>query len=191
MLFRKMLRDLRLNAVQFLAIFFMTFLAMMVVEGIDSGTVGSSVSMERYLQETNFKDMDVQGAEFSYGDINTLRNIPGIEEVSGVYQTSGRLIMDSERKLLINYVESNDVSSLNLVKGEPYEKGSSGIWLDARFCQAMDISVGDTVSIKSENVTFQEIVKGIVYSPEYIYYVPDASYVEPVYGEYGFGRWIL
>lgn len=187
MLFRKMLRDLRLNAVQFLAIFFMTFLAMMVVEGIDSGTVGSSVSMERYLQETNFKDMDVQGAEFSYGDINTLRNIPGIEEVSGVYQTSGRLIMDSERKLLLNYVESNDVSSLNLVKGEPYEKGSSGIWLDARFCQAMDISVGDTVSIKSENVTFQEIVKGIVYSPEYIYYVPDASYVEPVYGEYGFG----
>ena len=123
MLFRKMLRDLRLNAVQFLAIFFMTFLAMMVVEGIDSGTVGSSVSMERYLQETNFKDMDVQGAEFSYGDINTLRNIPGIEEVSGVYQTSGRLIMDSERKLLLNYVESNDVSSLNLVKGEPYEKG--------------------------------------------------------------------
>lgn len=187
MLFRKMLRDLRQNAVQFLAIFFMTFLAMMVVEGIDSGTVGSSVSMERYLQETNFKDIDVQGAEFSYGDIDTLRNLPDVEGAAGVYQVSGRVTLDKERKLLLNYVESNDISSLHLVKGEPYLKGSSGIWLDARFCEAMEISVGDTINIQSENVTFQEIVKGMVYSPEYIYYVPDASYVEPVYGEYGFG----
>ena len=187
MLFRKMIRDLKQNAVQFLAIFFMTFLAMMVVEGLDSANVGSSISMELYLQETNFKDIDVQGGEFSYRDIDTLRSLPGVEDVNGVYRVSGRIRLDTERKLLLNYVEANDISSLHLVEGEPYEEGVSGIWLDERFCEAMAISVGDTISITSESVTFQEIVKGIVYSPEYIYYVPDASYVEPVYGEYGFG----
>lgn len=187
MLFRKMLRDLRQNAVQFLSIFFMTFLAMMVVEGIDSGTVGSAESMEQYLQETNFKDIDVQGAIFSYSDIDTLKNLPGIEEATGVYQVNGRITLETERKLLLNYVESNDISSMHLVEGEPYTEGASGIWLDARFCKAVGISVGDTIQIQSENVTLQEMVKGLVYSPEYIYYVPDASYVEPVYGEYGFG----
>ena len=186
MLYRKMLRDLKQNLVQFLAIFVMTFLAMMVVEGFDSESVGSSVSMERYLQETNFKDLEIQGASFSYGDIETLRHLPGVEDVDGIYQTSGKATLDSERKLLLNYIESSQVSTMHLVEGEPYQEGIAGIWLDARFCEAMGISVGDTIRISTGNVSFQEIVKGIVYSPEYIYYIPDASYVEPVYGEYGF-----
>ncbi len=64
MLFRKVLRDLKENSAQFLAIFVMTMIALIISSGFDAGDKGVLESGSEYLTDVNFKDMDVSGASF-------------------------------------------------------------------------------------------------------------------------------
>ena len=52
MLIRKVLRDLRINATQFIAIFVMTLFAMLVVSGFDSSD-GSALILDKVNEIAN------------------------------------------------------------------------------------------------------------------------------------------
>ena len=186
MLFRKVLRDLKENSAQFLAIFVMTMIALLISSGFDASDKGVLESGSEYLTDVNFKDMDVSGASFGNDAVSGLRNMDGVAHVDGVYHAAGKAVLDIERPLLISYIGSNDVSKMLLTEGTPYTPGTKGVWVEELFARPMGISPGDTLTIISEGVTFKEEVKGLVYSPEYIYYVPNSSYSEPEYGKHGF-----
>lgn len=186
MLFRKVLRDLKENAVQFLAIFVMTMIALLISSGFDASDKGVLDSGSEYLADVNFKDMDVSGSLFGNDAVTRLRGMDGIAHVDGIYHATGKAVLDKERPLLISYVGSNDVSRMMLTEGTAYTPGTKGVWVEELFARPMGIRPGDTLTIISEGVTFKEEVKGLVYSPEYIYYVPNSTYYEPEYGTHGF-----
>lgn len=183
MLFQKMLKDLRINWIQFLAVFTMAFISVSVLSGLSAS---GPDALERYLRDTNYRDLNVQGQLFTREDIDALQNLPEIRSVNGYYNTSGKMELDEERDIRLTYLDGNDVSEMLLKEGVPYTEGTSGIWLDAVFGEAMGIRCGDIVTITSDHIRLDEEVKGMVYSPQYLYYMPD-SYVEAAYGEYGFG----
>ena len=58
MLFRKVIRDLKQNAIQFLAIFVMTFFALFVVGGFDFSDTGEKFSIDEYFRDTNLVKLD-------------------------------------------------------------------------------------------------------------------------------------
>lgn len=186
MLFRKVLRDLKQNAVQFLAIFIMTMFAMFFVGGFDVQFYDDHVHSTQYFEETNYKDLDIKGAEFTYTQLDTVAQMDEVKSVNGILHGSGKTILDKERLLSIAYIWGNDVSKMKIIDGEPYHEGSTGVWLEKRFADPMGIKVGDYLSINTENVTIKEQVKGLVYSPEFIYYIPNDTYSEPEYGTHGF-----
>ena len=183
MLFQKMLKDLQANLIQFLAIFTMAFISVSVLSGLSAS---SPDALDRYLTDTNYRDLDVQGQLFTREDIDALQNLPQIRSVNGYYNTSGKIELGGEKNILLTYLSGNDISEMLLKEGVPYTEGASGIWLDATFCEAMGIGCGDIVTIMSDQIRLNEEVKGMVYSPQYLYYMPD-SYVEATYGEYSFG----
>ena len=183
MLFKKMLKDLQSNLIQFLAIFTMAFISVSVLSGLSaSGTD----ALDRYLTDMNYRDLDIQGQLFTRENIDVLQNIPEIKSVNGYFSESGKIELEEEKNILLEYITGNDISKMLIKEGVPYTEGASGIWLDYTFCKAMGIKCGDIVTIVSDNIRLNEEVKGMVYSPQYLYYMPD-SYVEPVYGEYSFG----
>ena len=186
MLLRKVLRDLKQNAVQFLAIFIMTFFAMFMCSGFDAQYYNDHIQGTQYLTETNYKDMDIQGANFTYSQIDSLEQMDEVKSVNGVLHGTGKTTLDEERLLVISYISGNDISKMMVTDGEEYEPGKRGAWLEKRFADPMGIRVGDTISINSEGKIFQEEVKGLVYYPEYIYYIPNDTYSEPEYGTHGF-----
>lgn len=183
MLFQKMLKDLKVNAIQFLAIFFMAFISVSVLSGL---SVSNADALDRYLSDMNFRDLDVQGQIFTREDIDALQMLPEIKKVNGYFTTSGKIEIEGEKNIVFAYISGNDISSMLLKEGVPYTEGASGIWLDYTFCKAFGVQCGDVITIVSDNIRINEEVKGMVYSPQYLYYMPD-SYVEPVYGEYSFG----
>ena len=184
MLFIKMIRDLKKNIVQFLTIFIMAFICMFVVTGLG---VCEYDSINRYLVDTNYRDLDVQGIPIYNENIEALRQLEEINAVDACYSTVGKLHLEKDIKMLFDFISGNDVSQMFLLEGVPYEPGESGIWLDASMCEVQNIKCGDTVSINVDGKQIIEEVKGLVASPTYIYYVVDSSYAEPLYGEYGFG----
>ena len=186
MMLRKVLRDLKQNAVQFLAIYIMTLLALLTVSGFDASDNGVYLSAAEYLTDQNFKDLNIEGRYFGHEDIAMLEQMDGVAYVNGIRHSVGKTVLDRERSLVISYIDGNEVSSMLLTEGEPYTPGSSGIWVEALFADPMGICPGDTMTITTENVTFQETVRGLVYTPEYLYYIPDSTYTEPEYGSHGF-----
>ncbi len=186
MLVRKVLRDLKQNAVQFFSIYIMTLLALFVQTGFETSNVGSAYSAAEYFNITNYKDLDIRGAVFSYRDIEMLENMPGVKNVDAMARAAGKITLDKERLLVLNYIDGNEVSQMYLTEGEAYRPGVSGCWVEARFAEPMGIKPGDVLSITSGSITLKEEVKGIVYCPEFLYYVPNETYAEPEYGTHGF-----
>ncbi len=185
-LLKKVLRDLRHNAVQFFSIYIMTLLSLFVQTGFESSNVGSAYSVAEYFAETNYKDLDIQGAYFTYKDIEMLENTPGVNAVDGIVRATGKITLDKERLLILGFIDGNDVSRMYLTEGTEYKPGETGCWVEARFAEPMGIRPGDTLTMTSDNITLKEIVKGIVYCPEYLYYIPNDTYTEPEYGTHGF-----
>lgn len=185
-LLKKVLRDLRNNAVQFFSIYIMTLLSLFIQTGFESSNVGSAYSAAEYFAETNYKDLDVQGAYFTYKDIEMLENTPGVNFVDGIARATGKITLDKERLLVLGYIDGNDVSKMYLTEGTAYVPGSTGCWVETRFAEPMGIRPGDMLTMTSGNITLKEEVKGLVYCPEYLYYLPNDTYTEPEYGTHGF-----
>ncbi len=185
-LLKKVLRDLKHNAVQFFSIYIMTLLSLFVQSGFESSNVGSAYSAAEYFAETNYKDLDIQGAYFTYKDIEMLENIPGVNAVDGIAQAAGKTMLDKERLLVMSFIDGNDVSKMYLTDGTAYESGEKGCWVEKRFAEPMGINPGDMLTMTIGNISIKEEVKGLVYSPEYLYYLPNDTYTDPEYGTHGF-----
>ena len=186
MLIRKVLRDLKNNGVQFLSIFIMTFFAMLMSAGFDTEYAEYNIMGTKYLEETNFKDMDIQGSTFDNSHIATLEQMDEVESVDGIISATGKTTIDKEHPLVLNYITSNEVSKMKVMSGEAYYPGAKGAWVEEHFATAMGLKVGDLINITTEGTSFKEEIKGIVYCSEFIYYIPNDTYPEPQYGDHGF-----
>lgn len=189
MLRRKLWRDLWQNRTQFLSIFLMAFLGMMVFAGIDAESNGLGVSYTRYFDQTNTADYWVIGNNFTQRDADLLKSLPEVETVDRKLVLDGKckLPAGEELDMEFNFIETMTCSYAYLLEGEPFNANTPGIWLEQNFANARGYKVGDTINLSYEGVSFQEEVKGIIMHPEYVYYSLDSDSMMPTYGNYGFG----
>ena len=184
---KKLLRDLRTNLVQFLAIFVMCFLAMFILEAFDSDLAGIGNSVNEYYLETNFADLQMASEGFTVEDLISIRSVPGVKNAELRTTMVGKArIHGSEKKMEFNFIDENDISRMLLVKGEPFEGGMNGIWIDRNFAAVQGLDVGDSMQLILDGTEFSEQVRGIVDQPEHLYFMIDDTYTEPKYGAYGF-----
>ena len=189
MLRRKLWRDLWQNRTQFLSIFLMAFLGMMVFAGIDAESNGLGVSYTRYFEQTRTADYWVIGNNFTQRDADALKSLPEVETVDRKLVLDGKckLSTGEELDMEFNFMETMTCSYPYVVEGEPFNANSPGIWLEQNFANARGYKVGDNINLSYEGVSFQEEVKGIIMHPEYVYYSLDSDSMMPTYGNYGFG----
>ena len=185
MLFRKMRRDLMQNKVQFLSIFLMSLLGIFVFAGLDSEASGMEKYEAVYYEKTGLADLWVQGRAFSDDDLRKILEIPGILKAEKRYQTDGKAEISDELDLQMNFIDSNEISRMLIVSGEPYSPGEAGVWIDFMLADKQGLSVGDTLDMKADGVEFTEKIRGTFYDPEYVYFLPDAAAMMPDYGSYG------
>jgi len=99
----KLIRDLKENAVQFLAIFLMCFFAMFIMEAFDSVVSGLGKSVDEYFFITNFMDVYVEGESFSREDLSLVQNLPAVKKAELRHTVNG--------KINLNGVEKNSILS--------------------------------------------------------------------------------
>ena len=99
MLKKKMLRDIRLNLSQFITIFLMVFLGVLVYSGVRSYMDGMSNTADIYYSENNLQDLNAVSMNFTEDDLD---NVKQIEHVN-----------NAERKLtLVATMEANEERTL-------------------------------------------------------------------------------
>ena len=184
---KKLLRDLRHSAVQFTAIFILCFLAMFINISFESDIAGGGNSIDEFFTDTNYSDLSITSNSFTSGDLESIKNLPCVNDAEFRYTVNGKVKFDGyEKKIEFNFLESNNITKMFLIDGSPYREGMSGIWIDSNFARKEKISVGDVLSLEYDNTTFSEEVMGIMDSADHVYFVIDDTFTEPVPGEYGY-----
>ena len=186
MLSKKMLRDIRKHKTQFLSIFLMAFLGVFVFAGVGGESVGLEVNSNDYYNDTNLADGWIYSANL---DDRFLNDVNSLEPVT---QTERQLVVDSvadfsnDPEITLHFVENNTISRFYLVEGKPLDiNDGNGVWLDKSFADAKDLKVGDNITFEFSGFKMEKEIKGIGYSPEYVYHASKSSVI-PDFSKIGF-----
>ena len=186
MLSKKMLRDIRKHKTQFLSIFLMAFLGVFVFAGVGGESVGLEVHVNDYYDDTNLADGWIYSANLDDDFVDK------VNDLNPTTASERQLVLDSvgdfsnDPEITLHFVENNTISTFYLIEGEELNiSDEDGVWLDKSFADAKNLSVGDNITFEFNGFEIEKEIKGIGYSPEYVYHASTASVI-PDFNKIGF-----
>ncbi len=170
MLRRKLLRDMRDNAMQFIAMLLLCALGTFVLSGMDGSWRLMDLTVETYFEECRLSDFWVSASPITRTDIARIRHTPGVATV----QPRTSITVDMEN------VDGDVEAALEIYEGDfelniPYLRSGSmlrandtkGCLIEEQFAGALGFEVGDTVSLNIAGQHMQFIIRGTALSAEY------------------------
>ena len=182
MLRKKMLRDIKNNLSQFITIFLMIMIGVMAYSGIEAYMDGMSKTADTFYSENNLYDLNVMGL-LNHNDLDSIKEMDYVKDAE--LKLSLTATTDHDKTLLLNCIESNNISKFYVFKGEKFDN-KAGVWLDNFYAEENDIHVGDTILVKYESMELKEKVRGLINVPDHLYDVRDESELYPDRKEFGF-----
>ena len=183
MLIRKMLRDIRKNLSQFITIFLMVMIGIMAYSGIKAYMGGMQKTSDKFYSKNNLQDLNVMGY-LNHNDLDKIKEIDNVKDAE--LKLSVTATTDKDKTLLLNFIESNNISKFYVYEGEEFDYNKSGIWLDNYYCIENNINVGDIVLVKYDTMILHEKVLGRINVPDHLYDTRDESELYPDRKEFGF-----
>ena len=178
MLFKKMLRDMKENKMQFIAIFLMSFITLLAFAGIGSEVQGLQDNLNSYYNETNMADAFVLGNDFNESVVNDYKNMSSTTGVETQFVVKSDVDLENDPTVTLHFLEKNNISKYYPVEGGDIDfSDEDGIWLDARFAEAKNLKIGDNISLSFNGITLNKTIRGLGYSPEYVYEEPENGLV--------------
>ena len=178
MLFKKMLRDIKENKMQFIAIFLMSFITLFAFAGIGSEVQGLQDNLNNYYNETNMADAYILGTDFNESLVNDYKSINTTTGVERQFVVKSIADLKDEPAVTLHFLEKNNISKYYPVKGGNIDfSDEDGIWLDARFAEAKNLTVGDNISLSFNGITLNKTIRGLGYSPDYVYEQPETGLI--------------
>ncbi|WP_405304548.1 FtsX-like permease family protein, partial [Methanobrevibacter sp.] len=181
---RKMLRDIKINKTQFIAIFLMAFLGIFAYCGIYGEYYGLVQTSDEYYNVTNMADAWIYNTNFDNASIDEISEFTTQTERQLVVQSVADF--DNKPDITLHFAEKGEISKFYSTEGKDFDASDdSGVWLDKRFADERNLSVGDEITFEFNNINITKEIKGIGYSPEYIYESSPNS-LTPDFSQIGF-----
>lgn len=178
MLFKKLLRDFKENKKQFIAIFLMSFITLLAFSGIGSEVQGLENNLNNYYNQTNMADSYILGVDFNDSLMKDFKDLASTKEIERQLVIKSTALLEDEPIVTLHFLESNNISKYYPIEGGNIDyNDADGIWLDARFAEAKNLKVGDTISLEFNGVKLNKTIRGLGYSPDYVYEKPDNGMV--------------
>lgn len=173
------------------------FISMVIMVAIGTGIfLGFNIewkSIEKdaysFLEETNYADFRIYSEKgFTEDDIDKIQDIDGVDEATRYFNFNVSLKdkEGSKKQLALNVSEEYNVSTMQVMDGEPYDEESDGIWLSDKFAAANDIKLGDKITVIYSGVEITEKVVGLAKSGENMICVSGENQLMPDYESFGF-----
>lgn len=165
------IRNIKKQWVSFLSIVLIVMLGVMAYLGINYSAAAMKTGGQNFYESTNFKDVEmVATLLMSDKDLDKIKDVKGVGEVEGVYQTSGRI---NNTDVTIETV-TEKVSVPILVKGE-MPKTAQECVLEEKLAKICNVNVGDKILILNsvgENAKYllynEFTVTGLVHHPDHV-----------------------
>ena len=176
MLAKKMIRDIWNNKAQFISIFLMAFLGVFVFVGISAESAGLEANSAEFYEETNFADGWIYSPYLNDLFLNQVWYLGATTQMERQLVVDSVADFDNDPEIKLHFVENNTISKFYPVEGSEVDiNDSDGVWLDKYFADAKGLKVGDNISFDAEGYHIEKQIRGIGYSPEYIYHTPSYS----------------
>lgn len=170
MLIRKMIRDMKIHKAQFISIFLMSFLALFIYAGLGSETAGYKKQLKKYYDTTHFADIWLYSANFTYEDESKIEQLNEVEQAQLRLSSDVTIQLEKQPTMKVYFQRKNDVNQVYVVEGTPFDSNDGdGIWLDYEFAKKRELAVGDSLTFSASQIELTKEIKGLVYSPEYVY----------------------
>ena len=183
MLKRKMLRDIRKNLSQFITIFLMVTIGIMVYTTMLSYSGAMQRSGDKYYKENNLFDLEAFGENFTKDDLNKIKKLNNVKDAERKLTVKGT---SKDNTLEINFIESNNITKFYVFDGEKFNPNKSGVWIDSEYAKNNNIKVGDTIQVKYESLDLKEKVLGLINTPDHVYTLKDSSALMPDRETFGY-----
>ena len=187
MLRKKLFRELRLNAGQFITIFLMVMIAALAFAGVHAYMDGMEDSGNRYYTDYNLEDLWLTGENFSPEDLEKIKQVPNVKNAERVLafqctwnRPEGNVTIET------NFIETNEISRMYVFEGEGFDPEASGLWLDYYLAQHLGVHPGDEIPLSYGGYTFTEKVNGLIGTPDHVYAVKDSSVIFTDHTDFGF-----
>jgi putative ABC transport system permease protein len=186
MLRKKMLRDIKQNKSQFITIFLMILIGVMVYVGIEAYMDGMTTTADNFYTNNNLQDLNVMGTNFDSEDLQTIKDISNVNNAELKLTLNAINGDDTNKNFLVNFIESNEISKFYVVDGISFDANKKGVWLDNFYAEENNLKVGDLIKIKYDTFTLEEKILGLINVPDHLYDVKDESELLPDRKNYGF-----
>ena len=186
MLRKKMFRDILQNKSQFITIFLMVLIGVMVYVGIESYMDGMTNAADKFYSENNLQDLNVMASNLTQDDLKTIKSLDNVKDAERKLVVTGIDGDDKDKTYLISFIESNNISKFYVVDGEKFDVSKKGVWVDNFYAEKNNLKVGDTIKIQYDTFTLEEKILGLINVPDHIYDVKDESELVPNREIFGF-----
>ena len=178
MLFKKMLRDIKENNRQFIAIFLMSFITLLAFSGIGAEVQGLQNNLDHYYNETNMADAYAFGEDFNKSLVNDFKNMNSTTGVERQLVVKSEANLTSGPTVTLHFLENNTISKYYPVEGGDINySDKDGIWLDKRFADAKNLTIGDHIVLDLNGIKLNKTIRGLGYSPDYVFEAPENGLV--------------
>ena len=143
MLVKKMIRDIKSNLSQFIAIFLMVMIGVMAYTGIEAYMGGMQHTADKFYSENNLFDLVSIGENFTDEDLEKVKALDNVKDAERKLSVNAKTADD--KVLLLSFIESNNISKFYVKGGIPFDINKSGVWLDEYYAKKNKIKVGDTI----------------------------------------------
>ena len=168
-----MLRDIKENKKQFIAIFLMTFITMLAFAGNGSEVQGLENNLNDYYAATNMADAYVFGETFNKSLVNDFKDLNSTTGAERQLVVKSEADLDNGPTVTLHFLENNTISKYYPIEGGNINySDEKGIWLDERFAEAKNLAVGDHIVLNLNGIEMNKTIRGLGYSPDYVFEAP-------------------
>ena len=164
----------------------MAFLGVYVFAGFGAESFGFEETASTYYGETNLADGWIYASDLDDDFVDKVNALSSTNDSERKLIVNSIADFDNDPDITLHFLEDDDISKFYLVKGEEFNlSDGDGVWLDIRFAESKNLTVGDNISFTFEGMTIEKEIKGLGYSPEHLYQTSDSSMI-PDYDKMGF-----
>ncbi|MBR1609884.1 MAG: ABC transporter permease, partial [Methanobrevibacter sp.] len=86
--------------------------------------------------------------------------------------------LDNDPTVTLHFLAKNNISKYYPVEGGNIDfDDEDGIWLDARFAEEKNLTLGDEITLEFNGIKITKTIRGLGYSPDYVYEEPENGLV--------------
>lgn len=185
MLKKKMFRDIKQNLSQFITIFLMVLIGVMVYVGIEAYMDGMTSAADNFYKNNNIQDLNVMG-NLSDKDLDKIKSLDNVKDAEKKLVVNAIDKDNKDKTYLLSFIDSNNISKFHIMDGEKFDVNKKGAWVDNFYAEKNNLKVGDAIKIKYDTFSLEEKILGLINVPDHIYDVKDESELVPNRENFGF-----